>query len=294
MRHALIGLLLSAATLAPIPAAATVNVSIGINVPTYPGLVRIPNYPVYYAPSMRANYFFYDGLYWVFSNNTWYQSPWYNGPWYAVDPFDVPLFVLRVPVRYYSVQPTYFSGWAYDAPPRWGDYWGPSWETRHSGWERWSSAPAPAPLPIYQKSYSGSSYPVSVVQQATIEKRSYSYQPRETISRQQFQERRAQAGSVTPAKAGVQTKRETASTQKPKLVKQAKVQEPRAEKVKAQRAKPAPAQPEARVEHAQAQQEKREAHAQKQRAQRIQQAERKEQQRTEPKQKGKGHDRDDG
>src|SRR5689334_4792901 len=106
MRHALIGLFLMAAAAVATPSNAAVNVSIGINVPTYPAMVRVPNYPVYYAPSLRANYFFYDGLYWVFNNGTWYQSPWYNGPWYAVDPFDVPYFLLRVPVRYYSVQPT--------------------------------------------------------------------------------------------------------------------------------------------------------------------------------------------
>jgi hypothetical protein len=42
------------------------HVSIGINLPAYPQLVRVPGYPVYYAPRLNANYFFYDGLYWVF------------------------------------------------------------------------------------------------------------------------------------------------------------------------------------------------------------------------------------
>lgn len=42
------------------------GISIGINVPAYPRLVRVPGYPVYYDPRVDSNYFFYDGLYWVF------------------------------------------------------------------------------------------------------------------------------------------------------------------------------------------------------------------------------------
>ena len=50
------------------------NVSIGINLPLYPELVPVPGYPVYYAPRMEANYFFYDGLYWVYQQDNWYAS----------------------------------------------------------------------------------------------------------------------------------------------------------------------------------------------------------------------------
>src|SRR5689334_25304853 len=57
------------------------NVSIGINLPLYPELVPVPDYPVYYAPRVETNYFFYDGLYWVYLNDNWYASYWYNGPW---------------------------------------------------------------------------------------------------------------------------------------------------------------------------------------------------------------------
>ena len=42
------------------------GVSIGIDLPAYPELVQIPDYPVSYAPRLNANYFFYDGQYWVF------------------------------------------------------------------------------------------------------------------------------------------------------------------------------------------------------------------------------------
>lgn len=62
------------------------NLSIGINLPVYPQLVRVPGYPVYYAPDLNSNYFFYDGYYWVYQDDYWYQSDWYNGPWDLVQP----------------------------------------------------------------------------------------------------------------------------------------------------------------------------------------------------------------
>src|SRR6185436_11860374 len=155
MRNALIALCMLACSLGTTAfAQLSINfdgpgVSIGINQPVYPTLQRIPGYPVYYAPGVRSNYFFYDGLYWVFDGDNWYASSWYNGPWYVVDPFDVPVYILRVPVRYYRHAPAYFRGWRPDAPPRWGERWGGSWEQRRSGWDRWNrrSAPAAAPLP---------------------------------------------------------------------------------------------------------------------------------------------------
>ena len=39
------------------------RVSIGINLPSFPSLVVVPGYPVYYAPRVDANLFFYDGVY---------------------------------------------------------------------------------------------------------------------------------------------------------------------------------------------------------------------------------------
>jgi hypothetical protein len=67
------------------------SVSIGVNLPVYPQLVRVPGYPVYYAPQVNSNYFFYDGMYWVYVNDNWYASTWYNGPWELVAPDFVPL-----------------------------------------------------------------------------------------------------------------------------------------------------------------------------------------------------------
>jgi hypothetical protein len=179
------------------PAAAQVSisishpgVSIGINLPVYPEFVRVPGYPVYYAPRVSANVFFYDGLYWAYQGNNWYASSWYNGPWGMVAPVGVPLFVLRVPVRYYRQPPVYFRGWVADAPPRWGEYWGSEWEQRRSGWDRWnrSSAPAPAPLPVYQRQYSGDRYP-QVDLQLELHSQKYAYQPQDAVVRQYYQEK---------------------------------------------------------------------------------------------------------
>jgi len=109
---------------------ASAQLSIGINVSLYPDLVRVPGYPVYYAPQLDSNFFFYDRLYWVYEQDNWYSSSWYDGPWDRVAPEFVPLFVLRVPVRYYRQPPSYFRGWGLEAPPRWGEHWGRDWERR--------------------------------------------------------------------------------------------------------------------------------------------------------------------
>ena len=170
------------------------GVSIGINIPAYPSLVRVPDYPVYYAPGLPENYFFYDGLYWVFQGDNWYQSSWYNGPWYPVAPDAVPLYLLRVPVRYYRHPPAYFHGWRSDAPPRWDQHWGHGWAEQHRNWNHWdrARAPAPAPLPSYQRRYSGDRYPHDAQAQAREHAREYHYQPREQVSRQHYEQRSAQ------------------------------------------------------------------------------------------------------
>jgi hypothetical protein len=179
------------------------GVSIGINVPVYPELVRVPGYPVYYAPRLNSNYFFYDGMYWVYQGDNWYSSVWYNGPWGLVAPEVVPLYVLRIPVRYYRQPPAYFRGWQRDAPPRWGDHWGTAWAQRRSGWDRWnrSSAPAPAPLPAYQRQYSGNRYP-QAEQQGALHGQRYRYQPKDPVVQQHYQTQRAQgAPAPTPRDA---------------------------------------------------------------------------------------------
>ena len=183
------------------------NVSIGINLPLFPELVPVPGYPVYYAPRVAANYFFYDGMYWVYQNDYWYASYWYNGPWWLVEPEIVPLFILRIPVRYYRNPPVYFRGWRPDAPPRWGQHWGRGWEQHRKGWDRWKrgSAAARAPLPVYQRKYSGDRYPHRVEQQQTLRGRHYRYQPRDKTVRRHFPPQGVQrAPTPAPAQRGRQ------------------------------------------------------------------------------------------
>jgi hypothetical protein len=197
MRHALIALSILMGSATPVAAQVSVSisvpgVSIGIHQPAYPELVLVPGYPVYYAPRLNANYFFYDGMYWVYYGGNWYASSWYNGPWGLVDPYHVPLFVLRVPVRYYRAPPVYFREWRADAPPRWGHHWGPQWEQRRRDWDRWDrrAVPPPAPPPTYQRQYSGDRYP-RPEQQRELHNQHYRYQPREVVVRERFQEQPA-------------------------------------------------------------------------------------------------------
>jgi hypothetical protein len=195
MRYVLVTLCLLLASVFPARAQVSVGVGvtfpgvqIGVNVPAYPELVVVPGYPVYYAPYAEVNYFFYDGVYWVYQGDHWYASSWYNGPWRIVRPEHVPLYVLRVPVRYYRAPPPYFRGWHGDAPPRWGEHWGRGWERRHPGWDRWDQrrAPRPAPLPAYQRQYMGDRYPHAMEQQHAIRAENYRYRPRETAAREYY------------------------------------------------------------------------------------------------------------
>lgn len=173
------------------------NVSIGINLALYPELVRVPGYPVYYAPRLNSNYFFYDGMYWVYQDDSWYASSWYNGPWSSMNPELVPLYVLRIPVGYYRLPPAYFRGWYADAPPHWGEHWGNAWAQRRSGWDHWQrdSMPAPAPLPVYQQKYSADRYP-GLEQQQALHTRNYRYQPRDPVVRQAYQAPRGQSAAA--------------------------------------------------------------------------------------------------
>ncbi|MFN7120940.1 MAG: hypothetical protein ACK4NM_02790 [Hydrogenophaga sp.] len=185
MRHLLLAVPLLLLQVPPVHA--QISVSIGINLPAYPQLQRVPGYPVYYAPQAPGNFFFYDGLYWVFEEDDWFYSSWYNGPWRLMEPVYVPVYLLRVPVRYYRRPPVYFSYWRAEAPPRWNERWGRDWEQRRAGWDRWdrSEAPAPAPLPDYQRNYPQDRYP-QAEQQDNIRTERYRYQPREPAVRPQF------------------------------------------------------------------------------------------------------------
>jgi hypothetical protein len=137
----------------------TPGISIGINVPLHPRLVLVPGYPVYYAPNSDLNLFYYNGQYWLFENSNWYASAWTTGPWQLVPPYDVPGYILRIPVRYYENPPTYFFGWNPYEPPLWSEYWGQEWREHRHDWDglhRWAE---PAPLPGFRRFYAGPGIP---------------------------------------------------------------------------------------------------------------------------------------
>ena len=124
------GLVLLALMLPVVVAQAAVHVNIGINVPGPPQLIAIPGAPVFYAPAVPANYFFYGSRYYVFSNGVWYVSRGYNGPWAALGPQYVPAPLLTVPIQYYHAPPVAWRQWRRAEPPRWDGRWGRPWDQR--------------------------------------------------------------------------------------------------------------------------------------------------------------------
>ncbi len=161
------------------------GLSIGINMPSYPSMVLVPGLPVYYSPESDSNYFYYDGLYWSYQDDYWYTSDWYDGPWISVSPYDVPLYILRVPVRYYVRPPHFFVGWRAERAPHWGEHWGRNWQRGHRGWDQWDRGrmPQPAPLPNYQRSYHHDNYPRSAKQEYAIRSEHFSYRPHDDFNR---------------------------------------------------------------------------------------------------------------
>ena len=186
MRRVLLALWLAAVPLAP----AMADVRLSINLGGFPALQPIPGYPVYYAPAVDANYFFYDGLYWVFDGANWYSSGWYNGPWRVVDPFYVPVYLLRVPVRYYHRPPAYFRSWRADSAPHWHEHYGREWADRRQGWDHWDhrNAPRPAPLPTYQRDFRGDRYPHDVQRQAEIHNRNYNWRSNDALVQREHEQ----------------------------------------------------------------------------------------------------------
>ena len=91
-------------------AGADVKIDIGIGVPpivltTPPSLVVVPGTPVYYAPDVSANVFFYKGRYYTVANGVWSMAPAYGGPWAVIQIGQVPAPVVAVPVEYYKIPP---------------------------------------------------------------------------------------------------------------------------------------------------------------------------------------------
>src|SRR6185295_14875083 len=110
MRRFIGALVVVGAMAANVPA---VDVHIGINVgvpppppvvvAAPPQLVIVPHSPVYYAPSVPYNYFYYDGRYYTNHEGAWFYATGSGGPWVYVQ--HVPPPVLAVPVAYYKVPP---------------------------------------------------------------------------------------------------------------------------------------------------------------------------------------------
>ena len=126
-RFVVAGLMLAALAAAVVPAHATVNVNVGMSLGAPPQLVVVPGTPVAYAPAVPANYFYYGGQYYLFSNGVWYLAPAYNGPWVVLAPLYVPRPLLMVPVRYYHAAPPAWRHWRREEPPRWAQSWGHEW-----------------------------------------------------------------------------------------------------------------------------------------------------------------------
>src|SRR5437764_13812028 len=110
MRPTSIVIALAAGLLAAPARGADVHIGINIGVPpppppivveTPPPLVVVPRTPVYYAPGVPYNFFYYDGLYYVFHAGYWFSATTSRGPW--VYARRVPRPVRAVPVRYHTV-----------------------------------------------------------------------------------------------------------------------------------------------------------------------------------------------
>jgi hypothetical protein len=119
-----------------------------------------------------------------------------------VAPEVVPVFVLRIPVRYYRHPPVNWGRWRSDAPPRWGEHWGREWEQRRSGWDRWDRrfVPAAAPLPRYQERYSRERYP-KPEEQVALHRQHYQHRPQDPVVRQHYQQHGWQ-GAPAPSQRG--------------------------------------------------------------------------------------------
>ena len=99
----------------------------------------------------------------------------------------MPLYVLRVPVRYYRRPPCTSARGSW-MRRRVGASTGEEGGRPPSRWDQWNRAavPAPAPLPVYQRQYTGNRYP-QADQQFALQNQNYRYQPRDAVVRQQYQ-----------------------------------------------------------------------------------------------------------
>jgi len=108
-------------------AAQDVNINLGIGatplppvvVTRPPQLVVVPGTPVYYAPAVPFNYFFYGGQYYTFAKGQWFVAPAYNGPWVVIAVGQLPQPILAVPMEYYKIPPGHLKK---PGPPPWAGH----------------------------------------------------------------------------------------------------------------------------------------------------------------------------
>src|SRR3989475_12979112 len=90
MRRTSFVIALAAGLLAAPARGADVHIGINIGVPpppppvvveAPPPLMVVPQTPVYYAPSLPYNYFYYGGVYSTLHDDHWVYPPSFNGPW---------------------------------------------------------------------------------------------------------------------------------------------------------------------------------------------------------------------
>jgi hypothetical protein len=101
--------------------ASDVKINIGLGVPPIvltapPQLMVVPGTPVYYAPGVSANLFFYKGRYYTVANGVWAMARAYTGPWAVIQIGQVPAPVVAVPVEYYKIPPGHLKK---HGPPPW-------------------------------------------------------------------------------------------------------------------------------------------------------------------------------
>ena len=92
------------------------SLNLGIRIGEEPRLVVVPGTPVYEAPSLPYNYFYYNGGYYLYREGAWFWGASYNGPWTVISIEQVPRPILRVPVEHYRERPEH---WKRGGPPPW-------------------------------------------------------------------------------------------------------------------------------------------------------------------------------
>ena len=86
-----------------------------------PEFMAVQGSPVYYAPNLPDDYFYYGGQFYLFQGGTWYYAPSRRSSWVVVAVRDMPEPILLVPVEYYKKPPGH---WKKKGPPPWAPAWG--------------------------------------------------------------------------------------------------------------------------------------------------------------------------